>query len=176
MHVAGQNSRELRLGRITQIVEACLGLLHKSLNLAGLVHDYDPVLGGVLHLGHQNGPLCSGLLVECQHLLQREVADDITAQAQAPVRPSSTEDIYSIARIAIASNREELLHSACDADTKNGSLTPQCGHLQKRIDLSSLYCTVICTAYTWLAVILCRCFICQSATWPCCHRLFQFLL
>lgn len=62
-----------------------LGLLHKALDLAGLVHDHDAILGGVLHLGHQDGPLCARLLVEGQHLLEREIADDVTAHGRGAI-------------------------------------------------------------------------------------------
>ena len=141
---------------MTQSVGACLGLLHKSLDLAGLVHDYDTVLGGVLHLGHQNGALCPGLLVEGQHLLQREVADDVTAQAQAPVRPSSNEDILSIARIAIAGNGEDLCCTLPVTLKPRMDIWHHSVVTLRRIDLASLCCAVTCTAYKWLALIPCR--------------------
>mmetsp|Transcript_21690 Transcript_21690/g.55225 ORF Transcript_21690/g.55225 Transcript_21690/m.55225 type:complete len:404 (+) Transcript_21690:483-1694(+) len=62
------------------VAHKVLGLLHEALHLPVLVHHHHAVLGGVVHLGHQDGGLRVACDVEVQHLLQRVLADHVTVE------------------------------------------------------------------------------------------------
>ena len=52
-----------------------LGFLHEIVNLACvLVINHHPVLAGLLHLGHNDGPLSPMILVEINHLPEKQKA------------------------------------------------------------------------------------------------------